>query len=141
MPSGQLNWTLRCIANLSSSFLPAMVPLLIMFTPLKCPSHLLFSKFYHVHEFFRIKISPFTFSLCGSSYLFAWRISYILFFSFYAFLYLFRTYTSSRSSESRSVVSDSLRSHGLYSPWNFLGQNTGVGKWERGTWPQCLRFI
>ena len=28
--------------------------------------------------------------------------------------------------ESRSVVFDSLRSHG-YSPWNFLGQNTGVG--------------
>ena len=30
-------------------------------------------------------------------------------------------------SESQSVVSDSLRSHGLYSPWNSLGQNTGVG--------------
>ena len=29
--------------------------------------------------------------------------------------------------ESRSVVSDSLRPHGLYSPWNSLGQNTGVG--------------
>ena len=30
-------------------------------------------------------------------------------------------------SESQSVVSDSLRPHGLYSPWNSLGQNTGVG--------------
>jgi len=30
-------------------------------------------------------------------------------------------------SESRSVMSDSLRPHGLYSPWNFPGQNTGVG--------------
>ena len=30
-------------------------------------------------------------------------------------------------SESRSVVSDSLRLHGLYSPWNFPGQNAGVG--------------
>ena len=30
-------------------------------------------------------------------------------------------------SESRSVLSDSLRHHGLYSPWNFPGQNTGVG--------------
>ena len=30
-------------------------------------------------------------------------------------------------SESRSVMSDSLWSHGLYSPWNSLGQNTGVG--------------
>ena len=29
-------------------------------------------------------------------------------------------------SESRSVVSNSLRPHGLYSPWNSRGQNTGV---------------
>ena len=29
-------------------------------------------------------------------------------------------------SESRSVLSDSLWAHGLYSPWNSLGQNTGV---------------
>ena len=28
---------------------------------------------------------------------------------------------------SRSVVSDSLRHHGLYSPWNSPDQNTGVG--------------
>ena len=28
---------------------------------------------------------------------------------------------------SRSVVSDSLRPHGLYSPWNSPGQNTGKG--------------
>ena len=31
------------------------------------------------------------------------------------------------TNESGSVVSDSLRPHGLYSPWNSLGQNTGVG--------------
>ena len=30
-------------------------------------------------------------------------------------------------SESRSVVSDSLQPHGLYSPWTSPGQNTGVG--------------
>ena len=30
-------------------------------------------------------------------------------------------------SESCSVVSDSLRSHVLYSSWNFPGQNNGVG--------------
>ena len=30
-------------------------------------------------------------------------------------------------SESRWVVSDSLQPHGLYSPWNSPGQNTGVG--------------
>ena len=29
--------------------------------------------------------------------------------------------------ESLSVVSDSLRPQGLYSSWNSLGQNTGVG--------------
>ena len=31
------------------------------------------------------------------------------------------------ASESHSVVSDSLQPHGLYSPWNSPGQNTGVG--------------
>ena len=30
-------------------------------------------------------------------------------------------------SESRSVVSHCLQPHGLYSPWNSPGQNTGVG--------------
>ena len=30
-------------------------------------------------------------------------------------------------SESHSVVSDSLRPHGLNSPWNSSGQNAGVG--------------
>ena len=30
-------------------------------------------------------------------------------------------------SESHSVVSDSLQPHGLYSLWNSLGQNTGMG--------------
>ena len=30
-------------------------------------------------------------------------------------------------SESCSVVSDSLQPHGLYSPWDSPGQNTGVG--------------
>ena len=30
-------------------------------------------------------------------------------------------------SESHSVMFDSLRPHGLYIPWNSLGENTGVG--------------
>ena len=30
-------------------------------------------------------------------------------------------------SESHSVMSDSLGPHGLYSPWNSPGKNTGVG--------------
>ena len=33
----------------------------------------------------------------------------------------------SSESESHSVMSESLRLHGLYSPWNSPGQNTGVG--------------
>ena len=37
-------------------------------------------------------------------------------------------FISKRSeSESHSVVSNSLRPHGLYSPWNSPGRNTGVG--------------
>ena len=32
-----------------------------------------------------------------------------------------------KGNESHSVVSNSLRPHGLYSPWNSVGQNTGVG--------------
>ena len=37
-------------------------------------------------------------------------------------------YTEREQSESRSVVSDSLRPRGLYSPWNSPGQNIGVGR-------------
>ena len=33
-------------------------------------------------------------------------------------------------SESRSVMSDSLRVHGLYSPWNSPGRNTGMGSYS-----------
>ena len=36
-------------------------------------------------------------------------------------------YHCKSESESHSVVSDSLRPCGLYSPWNSPGQNTGVG--------------
>ena len=39
---------------------------------------------------------------------------------------VYLTYIQSESG-SRSVVSNSLRPHGLYSPWNSPGQNTGVG--------------
>ena len=35
--------------------------------------------------------------------------------------------TNFSESESLWVLSDSLRPHGLYSPWNSLGPNTGVG--------------
>ena len=36
-------------------------------------------------------------------------------------------YLGMKWSESRSVVSNSLLPHGLYSPWNPPGNNTGVG--------------
>ena len=36
--------------------------------------------------------------------------------------------TGTKWSQSRSLVSDSLRPHGLYSPWNSPGQNTGEGR-------------
>ena len=35
--------------------------------------------------------------------------------------------------ESCSVISDSLQPHGVYSPWNSPGQNTGVGPFSRGS--------
>ena len=44
------------------------------------------------------------------------------------FPHLFRTLLIlDYESERRSVVSDSLQFHGLYSSWNSPGQNTGVG--------------
>ena len=36
-------------------------------------------------------------------------------------------YLYESESESCSVMSDCLQPHGLYSPWNSPGQNTGVG--------------
>ena len=36
-------------------------------------------------------------------------------------------YLYENESTSHSIVSNSLRPHGLYSPWNSPGQNTGVG--------------
>ena len=37
------------------------------------------------------------------------------------------THARTTERESRSVMSDYLQPHGLYSPWNSPGQNTGVG--------------
>ena len=42
-------------------------------------------------------------------------------------LYLMPSAWEKKWSKSRSVVSYCLQSHGLYSPWNSPGQNTGVG--------------
>ena len=43
------------------------------------------------------------------------------------FFFCVETGFNAHESESRSVIYDSLQSHRLYSPWNSLGQNTGVG--------------
>ena len=49
-------------------------------------------------------------------------------YSYHAIHYIPMTFHNWKSeSESRSVLSDSLRLHRLYSPWNSSGQNTGVG--------------
>ena len=42
-------------------------------------------------------------------------------------LLLVRKAVTNLKSESTSVVSTSLQPHELYSPWNSLGQNTGLG--------------
>ena len=61
-----------------------------------------------------------------------WNFLYILLSSHFYFG-LTRYFNSAGNScvksesESRSVMSDSLQPHGLYSPWNSPGQNTGVG--------------
>ena len=40
------------------------------------------------------------------------------------------SFSKTFESESHSVVTDSLQPHGLYGPWNFPGQNTGVGSFS-----------
>ena len=58
------------------------------------------------------------------SYLYAHCLHFC---AFGAFTVLLFPSTVQSESESRSVVSNCLQPHGLYSPWNFPGQNTGVG--------------
>ena len=59
---------------------------------------------------------------------------------------------SESENESHSVMSNSLQPHGLYSPWNSPGQNTGVGSHSflqgifptRGSnpgFPHCRRVL
>ena len=62
------------------------------------------------------------------------------------------TWLFESESESRSIMSNSLRLHALYSPWNSPGQNTGVGscfflqgifptqEWNWGL-PHCRRIL
>ena len=60
--------------------------------------------------------------------------------------------SSENESQCCSVVSNSLQHHGLYSPWNYPGQNTGLGSlfllqgifptqgWNPGL-PHCWRIL
>ena len=41
-----------------------------------------------------------------------------------------KNFNSDIENESCSVVSNSLEPHGLYSPWNSPGQNTGMGSFS-----------
>ena len=51
-----------------------------------------------------------------------------IFWLIYYFIWIGIMYSKVKSeSESCSVMSNSLPPHGLYSPWNSPGQNTGVG--------------
>ena len=43
---------------------------------------------------------------------------------------IFHYCQSEIESESHSVVFNSLRSHGMYSPWNSLGKNAGKGSYS-----------
>ena len=52
----------------------------------------------------------------------------------YIHIWCFKNITWRQQSESHSVMSDSLRRHGLYSSWNSLGQNTGVGSLSLLPW-------
>ena len=45
---------------------------------------------------------------------------------------LFREVSEEAAESARSVVSDSLQPHGLYSLWNSLGQNMGKGPLQQG---------
>ena len=55
------------------------------------------------------------------------HIQWLSFLSFkFSSLHLQINFYSVKWSESHSVMSDSLRPHGLYSPWNSLGQTTGM---------------
>ena len=69
------------------------------------------------------------------SYIFKYLLSPFSFFS-----------TSENESESCSVMSDSLWPHGLYSPWNSPGQNTGGFPFSRGSsqprdWTQVSHIV
>ena len=66
-------------------------------------------------------------SLCRSLIYPAFLQMYWFYWPLFKQLGYWQSYWKGKWSESCSVVSDSLPPHGLYSPWDSPGQNTGVG--------------
>ena len=88
----------------------------------------IYSFFVHVYQLLTLKCSHFLSCL--------WFFWNLFFLCVLAPLYHFGDFQMSGDSsflkhlkwrESHSIVSDSLRPHGLYGPWNSPGRNTGVG--------------
>ena len=88
----------------------------------------IYSFFVHVYQLLTLKCSHFLSCL--------WFFWNLFFLCVLAPLYHFGDFQMSGDSsflkhlkwrESHSIVCDSLRPHGLYSPWNPPGRNTGVG--------------
>ena len=71
----------------------------------------------------------FMYEICTKNTFICYQSSLVLLSFFSIFSYIFNyfklLYESERVSESHSVMSDSLWPHGLYSPWNSLGQILG----------------
>ena len=123
------HWTSREVSPGSSSVWNPMEFLFVIH------SELLQSIFHTIAKVILLKWKALVFSLCLSNL--RWfpirnvvqgsRISGCLPASCYSLCRWLLVPESESESESCSVVSDSLWPRGLYSPWNSLGQNTGVG--------------
>ena len=59
-------------------------------------------------------------------YISIYFIFYFIFIFYFFYISIYFVCLLVSESESRSVMSDSLQPHGLYSPWNSPGQKTGV---------------
>ena len=77
-----------------------------------------------------MKLNIFKNGKCSSVLCMMWfwlRLLFCFIISHTAYFSLLPHAPHTKWSESHSIVSDSLRPHGLYSPWNSPGQNTGAG--------------
>ena len=89
--------------------------------------------YFHSLLYLSLLLSPSALLLCGKNYFICDKgmVLFISNLSLTDYLQTYKTWniqnTSPFESESRSVVSDSLWPHGLHSPWDSPGLNTGVG--------------